>query len=174
MPAIRKTQETLGRFDGLSTASGLCNKGSGIVAPSPRTHEEHIMKNPTLSALLVIATSAAASSALAQDVAAGKTSFNKCMACHSIGEGAKNKVGPELNGFDGRKSGTAEGYSYSDANKNSGITWNEAQFKEYIKDPKAKVPGTKMAFAGIKNETEINNLWAFISQFDKDGKTKAQ
>ena len=58
----------------------------------------------------------------------------------------------ELNGLDGRHSGTAEGYSYSDANKNSGITWNEAQFKEYIKDPKAKIPGTKMAFAGIKSE----------------------
>jgi cytochrome c len=132
------------------------------------------MKHLTLSALLVIATSAAASNALAQDVAAGKTSFNKCMACHSIGEGAKNKVGPELNGLDGRKSGTVEGYSYSDANKNSGITWNEAQFKEYIKDPKAKVPGTKMAFAGIKNENEINNLWSFLSQFDKDGKIKGQ
>src|SRR6266853_6409090 len=82
---------------------------------------------------------------LAQDAAAGKMSFNKCLACHAIGDGAKNKVGPELNGLDGRKSGTAPDYSYSDANKNSGITWNEAQFKEYIKDPKAKVPGTKMA-----------------------------
>ena len=172
MTAIQKTR--LSRFHGLSTASGLCHKGGGIVAPFPRTHEEHIMKNLTLSALLVIATSAAASNALAQDVAAGKTSFNKCMACHSIGEGAKNKVGPELNGLDGRKSGTVEGYSYSDANKNSGITWNEAQFKEYIKDPKAKVPGTKMTFAGIKNENEINNLWSFVSQFDKDGKIKAQ
>src|SRR5664280_1968286 len=138
----------------------------------PRNHEEHIMKNLTLSALLVLATSAAASSALAQDVAAGKASFNKCMACHAIGEGAKNKVGPELNGLDGRKSGTVEGYNYSDANKNSGITWNEAQFKEYIKDPKAKVPGTKMAFAGIKREQEVNDIWAFISQYDKDGKTK--
>jgi len=172
MTAIQKTR--LSRFHGLSTASGLCHKGGGIVAPFPRTHEEHIMKNLTLSALLVIATSAAASNALAQDVAAGKTSFNKCLACHSIGDGAKNKVGPELNGLDGRKSGTVEGYSYSDANKNSGITWNEAQFKEYIKDPKAKVPGTKMAFAGIKNENEINNLWSFVSQFDKDGKIKAQ
>src|SRR6202021_2107063 len=132
-----------------------------------RTHEEYPMNKLTLSALLVIATSAAASSALAQDVAAGKTSFNKCMACHSIGEGAKNKVGPELNGLDGRKSGTAEGYSYSDANKNSGITWNEAQFKDYIKDPKAKIPGTKMAFVGIKNEKEVDDLWAFISKFDK-------
>jgi cytochrome c len=130
------------------------------------------MKRLTLSALVVIASSAATSAALAQDVAAGKTSFNKCMACHAIGAGARNKVGPELNGLDGRKSGTAPDYSYSDANKNSGITWNEAQFKDYIKDPKAKIPGTKMAFAGIKNEKEINDLWVFIEQYDKDGKTK--
>ena len=130
------------------------------------------MKRLTLSALVVIASSAATSAALAQDVAAGKTSFNKCMACQAIGAGARNKVGPELNGLDGRKSGTAPDYSYSDANKNSGITWNEAQFKDYIKDPKAKIPGTKMAFAGIKNEKEINDLWAFIEQYDKDGKTK--
>ena len=130
------------------------------------------MKKLTLSALVVIASSAAATAALAQDATAGKASFNKCMACHSIGEGAKNKVGPELNGLDGRKSGTVDGYNYSDANKNSGITWGEAQFKEYIKDPKAKVPGTKMSFTGIKNEKEINDLWAFVSQYDKDGKTK--
>jgi cytochrome c len=130
------------------------------------------MKKLTLSALVLVVSSAAATGALAQDVAAGKTSFNKCMACHRIGEGAKNLVGPELNGLDGRKAGTVEGYNYSDANKNSGITWNEAQFKEYIKDPKAKIPGTKMAFAGIKNDKEINDLWAFISQYDKDGKVK--
>jgi cytochrome c len=139
---------------------------------TPRSNEEQIMKKLTFSVLVIIASSATVSAALAQDAAAGKTSFNKCLACHAIGEGAKNKVGPELNGLDGRKSGTVEGYNYSDANKNSGITWNEAQFKEYIKDPKAKVPGTKMAFAGIKNEKEINDLWAFISQYDKDGKTK--
>ncbi|MBR0713382.1 cytochrome c family protein [Bradyrhizobium liaoningense] len=108
----------------------------------------------------------------AQDFAAGKSSFNKCLACHAVGEGARNKVGPELNGLDGRKSGVAPDYNYSDANKNSGITWNEAQFKDYIRDPKAKIPGTKMAFAGIKNEKEINDLWAFIAQFDKDGKAK--
>ena len=131
----------------------------------------------TLSALIALTSlTAAASGALAQDIdlAAGKSSFNKCLACHAIGEGAKNKVGPELNGLDGRKSGTAEGYSYSDANKNSGITWNEAEFKEYIKDPKAKIPGTKMAFAGIKKESEINDLWAYVSQFDKDGKVKSK
>lgn len=130
------------------------------------------MKKPTFGTLFAIAASIAASSALAQDAAAGKTSFNKCMACHSIGEGAKNKVGPELNGLDGRKSGTVESYSYSDTNKNSGITWNKETFLEYIKDPKAKIPGTKMVFAGIKKENEANDLWAYISQYDKDGKTK--
>jgi cytochrome c len=130
------------------------------------------MRKLKLSALIIIVSSAAASTALAQDAAAGKTSFNKCLACHAVGESAKNKVGPQLNGLDGRKSGTAPDYNYSDANKNSGITWNEAEFKEYIKDPKAKIPSTKMAFAGIKNEKEINDLWAFLAQYDKDGKTK--
>ena len=131
------------------------------------------MRKLTLSALIVIASSSAvASAALAQDAAAGKTSFNKCLACHAIGEGAKNKVGPELNGLDGRKSGSAPDYSYTDANKNSGITWDKDQFLDYIKDPKAKVPGTKMFFGGIKNEKEANDLWAYISQYDKEVKTK--
>ena len=130
------------------------------------------MKKLILTALVVIASPALVSAALAQDAAAGKTSFNKCLPCHSIGEGAKNKVGPELNGIDGRKSGSAPDYNYSEANKNSGITWNEAVFKEYIKDPKAKIPGTKMTFAGIKNETEVNNLWAYLKQFDAEGKKK--
>ena len=130
------------------------------------------MKYLTLSAVAIASAMFAASAAQAQDVAAGENSFHKCMPCHSIGEGAKNKVGPELNGLDGRKTGSAPGYSYTDANKNSGITWNKEQFLEYIKDPKAKIPGTKMAFAGIKNETEANNLWAYVSSFDKDGKQK--
>ena len=130
------------------------------------------MKKMNLGALVVVTSLAAASSAPAQDAAAGKTSFNKCIACHAIGDGAKNKVGPQLNGLDGRKSGIAADYNYSDANKNSGITWNKDQFLDYIKDPKAKIPNTKMAFAGIKNEKEAADLWAFIAQYDKDGKTK--
>ena len=79
---------------------------------------------------------------------------------------------PGAQRLDGRHSGTAASYSYSDANKNSAITWNEAQFKDYIKDPKAKIPGTKMVFAGIKNEKEAGDLWAFLAQYDKDGKTR--
>ena len=131
------------------------------------------MKNSLLIALFAVTSSLAmASAARAQDVGAGEASFKKCLACHSIGDGAKNKVGPELNGIDGRKSGTASGYNYSDANKNSGITWGKDQFLEYITDPKAKIPGTKMIFPGIKNEKERNDLWAYISQFDKDGKKK--
>lgn len=108
----------------------------------------------------------------AQDVAAGEKSFAKCRACHQIGESAKNAVGPELNGLIGRHSGSVAGYNYSEANKKSGITWDEATFAEYIKDPKAKIPGTKMAFAGIKNEQEIKDLTAFLKQFDQDGKKK--
>jgi cytochrome c len=110
--------------------------------------------------------------ARAQDVAAGEQSFKKCFPCHSIGEGAKNKVGPILNGLDGRHSGAIPGYSYSDANKNSGITWGKDVFLEYIRDPRAKIPGTKMVFAGIKNEKEASDLWAYLSQFDADGKKK--
>ena len=126
---------------------------------------------PAVAAAALALSSGAAS---AQDVKAGETSFKKCLPCHAIGDGATNKVGPELNGLDGRKAGTAANYSYSDANKNSGITWNEASFKEYIKDPMAKVKGTKMAFPGIKNEKEIDNLWAYLKQFDADGKIKQQ
>jgi cytochrome c len=110
--------------------------------------------------------------AVAQDLAAGATSYKKCAACHDVGPTAKNKVGPVLNGLEGRKSGTIAGYNYSDANKASGITWSEASFLEYIKDPKAKIPNTKMVFAGIKNETEAKALWAYLKQYDAEGKIK--
>ena len=110
------------------------------------------MRTLIVAAALIAASACTAS---AQDVAKGEISFHKCLPCHSIGDDAQNKIGPELNGIDGRHSGSVPDFSYSDANKNSGIVWNEAQFKDYIKDPRAKVPGTKMIFAGIKNEQEI-------------------
>ena len=123
-----------------------------------------------IAAAALMATSTGAG--LAQDVAKGANVFRQCLVCHSIGQGAKNKVGPELNGLDGRNSGSASGYSYSDANKNSGIVWNEATFKEYIKDPRAKIPGTKMIFPGVKNEQQVDDLWAYIKQFDASGDIK--
>ena len=122
--------------------------------------------------LMGVALAATMGVAQAQDVGAGEQSFRKCAPCHSIGDGATNKVGPVLNGLEGRKAGTVEGYSYSDANKNSHLTWDEATFKDYIKAPMQKVPGTKMAFAGIKNDTEIANLWAYLKQFKADGSKK--
>ena len=128
------------------------------------------MKTALVFAALALAASAQA--ARAQDAAAGEQQFKKCFPCHSIGEGAKNKVGPELNGLDGRHSGTAPAYSYSAANKGSGIVWNEQTFKEYIKDPRAKIPGTKMIFAGLPNEKDRDDLWAYLKQFGPDGKKK--
>jgi cytochrome c len=110
--------------------------------------------------------------ASAQDVEKGAVAFKKCGICHKIGPGATNLVGPVLNGLNGRRSGSVAGFSYSDANKNSGIVWSEETFAEYIKDPRAKIPGTKMIFAGIKNEQEIKDLWAYIKQFDAEGNIK--
>ena len=115
---------------------------------------------------------ASAGLACAQDVAAGETQFKKCAPCHDVGEKAKNKIGPVLNGIDGRKSGSVANFKYSEANKNSGIVWDETQFLTYIKDPKAKIPGTIMVFPGIKNEGDAKNLWAFLKQFDAEGKKK--
>jgi cytochrome c len=113
---------------------------------------------------------ASAGAAMAQDAAAGEKVFSKCKICHQIGDGAKNMVGPVLNGVVGRPAGSYEGYHYSDANKNSGITWDEANLKEYLKDPKAKVPGTKMVFPGLKSDDDINNVLAYLKQFGPDGK----
>ncbi len=111
-----------------------------------------------------------AAAAFAQDAALGEKVFARCKACHQIGEGAKNAVGPVLNGIVGRKAGTYEGYSYSDANKNSGITWDEATLKEYLKNPRAKVPGTKMIFPGLPKDEDIDNVIAYLKQYGPDGK----
>jgi len=127
------------------------------------------MKSFVIAAVVLAASTGVT---LAQDVEAGESSFKKCLPCHDIGDDARNKVGPLLNGLAGRKSGTVEGFSYSDANKSSGLTWDEATFKDYIKDPRAKIPGTKMIFPGIKNEKEADSLWAYISQFKADGGKK--
>ena len=100
--------------------------------------------------------------AMAQDAAAGEKVFMKCRACHQIGEKAKNSVGPALNGIVGRKAGTIANYNYSKANKDSGLTWDEATLTEYLKNPRAKVPGTKMAFPGLRSDAEIANVIAYL------------
>lgn len=105
----------------------------------------------------------------AQDAAAGERVFLQCRACHQVGETAKNAVGPVLNGLFGRAAGTIEGYSYSPANKGSGIVWDEATFRVYIRDPKARIPGTKMVYAGLKDDKRIDDLVAYLHTFDKVG-----
>jgi cytochrome c len=110
------------------------------------------------------------SHAHAQDAAAGEKVFAQCRACHQVGEAAKNAVGPVLNGLLGRPAGAVEGYNYSPANKNSGINWDEAIFREYIQNPRAKVPGTKMVYAGLKDDQRISDLIAYLKQFDATGK----
>ena len=127
------------------------------------------MKELIVAAVFIAVSSV---SGVAQDAQKGKAVFNICLACHAIGPGAQNKIGPELNGLDGRKAGTAANFDYSDANKNSGIVWNESTFEEYIKNPAAKIPETKMIFPGIKNEQQVKDLWAYISQFDAGGSIK--
>ena len=127
------------------------------------------MRGFVFVALLAVAGSGEVS---AQDAAAGEKVFGVCKACHQIGETAKNSVGPQLNGIIGRKAGTVEGYNYTAANKGSGLTWDEATFREYIKDPKAKIPGTKMIYAGLKDEKRTDDLLAFLKQFGADGKKK--
>ena len=120
--------------------------------------------------LMFVALIALPAAAFAQDVAAGEKVFAKCKVCHQVGEGAKNGVGPVLNGIVGRKAGSVEGYSYTPANKNSGLTWDQATMKEYLKNPRAKVPGTKMVFPGLPNEADIDNVIAYLKQFGPDGK----
>jgi cytochrome c len=127
------------------------------------------MRAAMLAAAIAVASAASAS---AQDAGAGEKVFAACRPCHQVGETAKNSVGPVLNGLIGRRAGTAPAYSYSDANKNSGLTWDDATFADYIKDPRAKIPGTKMVFAGIKNEKERGDLWAYLKQFDASGNKK--
>jgi len=98
--------------------------------------------------------------AQAQDAENGKTVFKKCMACHQFG---KNAVGPDLKGVVGRKAGTYAGFAYSEPMKGSGLTWDEATLDAYLTDPKAKVPGNKMIFPGLKDETERKDVIAYLA-----------
>jgi cytochrome c len=143
--------------------------------PSALSNGKHEMKRTLFATAAFIAATvnfAMLQKAAAQDVEKGQRSFNKCLPCHAVGLGAENKVGPELNGLDGRRAGTVASFNYSEANKNSGIVWDEATFKDYIRSPQAKIPGTKMAFAGITNPQEIEDLWAYLKQFDANGEVK--
>jgi cytochrome c len=114
------------------------------------------MRKWILAAAMIAAAPVAA---IAADADAGKTVFNKCKACHQVD---KNAVGPHLGDLLGRKAGSVEGYKYSDALKNSGITWDEAALDKWLQGPAKDVPGTKMIFAGIKDEADRANLIEYL------------
>ena len=119
-----------------------------------------------MQVLLGLAVAALASSpVLAQegDPAAGEKVFNKCRACHVLDED-KNRVGPYLHGIIGRPAGTAEGFTYSPAMKDSGIVWDEETIAEYVTDPKAYIPGNRMAFPGLKKQEDVANLMAYLAE----------
>jgi cytochrome c len=128
------------------------------------------MKTTGLVLIAGIAWAASTGVGLAQDAAAGAHVFLRCKACHQIGDNAKNMVGPALTGIVGRPAGTYPDYNYSDANKNSGLTWDETTLKVYLKDPKAKVPGTKMTFPGLSSDADIDNVIAYLKTFPVSAK----
>ncbi|CAN5328540.1 cytochrome c family protein [soil metagenome] len=123
--------------------------------------------------LIAVGTAAAEDAPLPPGNAeAGATVFKKCLACHQIGPTAKISVGPVLNGVVGRKAGTYTNYAYSPANKNSGITWDEATLAKYLPNPQAFLPGTKMTFAGLPKPQEVADVIAFLKQYDEAGNKK--
>ena len=112
----------------------------------------------------------AAGSAVAQNAENGEQVFKKCRACHQVGEGAKNGVGPVLNGLLGRKSGTVPEFNYSEANKEAGVkglVWTEEELNKYLEAPLTYMPKNKMAFAGLKDETDRKDIVAYLKTFTK-------
>lgn len=125
------------------------------------------MKKRLVLALAVLTVTAAP--ALADgDPAKGEKVFNKCKACHMVGENAKNRVGPQLNGIVGREIASVEGFSYSDAfsaKKAEGFIWTEENLAAYLENPKDFIPGNKMTFAGLKKEDDREDVIAYLKQF---------
>ncbi|GJE39282.1 c-type cytochrome [Methylobacterium persicinum] len=117
------------------------------------------MRQLVLGAILAAMIPLSAQAQEAGDPAAGEKAFAPCKACHNF---QKNGVGPDLKGVVGRKAGTYEGYNYSAALKNSGITWDEANLHEWLKNPKAKVPGTKMIFQGYPDDKKVSDVIAYL------------
>jgi cytochrome c len=122
--------------------------------------------------LVVGAAQGVAQNATGGTAAAGEKVFVICRACHQIGPGAQNAVGPVLNGVVGRKAGTFPGFEYSSANKNSGITWTPAELNKYLESPQTVVPGTKMLFPGLKQEEQRKDVIAYLEQFGPNGQKK--
>jgi cytochrome c len=95
------------------------------------------------------------------------------MACHQLGENARNGVGPALNGVIGRPAGTYPGYNYSAATRKSGLVWDEPTLARYLRSPRGVISGTRMAFGGLAKDREIKDVIAYIEQFDAKGRKRS-
>jgi cytochrome c len=134
-------------------------------------------KNFFLTAALFAALgggAAQAADAYVGDPAAGEKIFHTCRQCHHIGRGATNFYGPSLNGLIDRPAGTQPGYNYSEANKTSGKVWDVPTLKSYLRQPQHDVPKTYMTFAGLNSEKDIDDVIAYISQYDRSGGKKGE
>ena len=125
-----------------------------------------MFKNIFASALMVAASAGIA--AADGDAAKGEKVFRKCQACHAVGEGAENKVGPVLNGLMGRAVAAGEGFEYSDAlvaKGAEGVVWDEDTLAAFLEKPRDWAPGTKMSFAGLRKEADRENVIAYLATF---------
>jgi len=119
----------------------------------------------TFVAALSVAVMVAAPVMAEGNAARGERLFNQqCKACHAVEKGAASATGPNLHGLFGRKAGSGAGYQSSDAMVKSGIVWDDKTLVEYLKDPKGRVPGTKMVYVGLKQETQQEDMVAFLKQ----------
>ena len=102
------------------------------------------------------------------DASRGQRLFSQqCRACHTVEKDGATLVGPNLHGLFGRKAGTAAGYSFSEAMTKSGIVWDDTTLAEYNRDPKGRVPGTKMMFNGVKQPAQVDDLVAYLKEATK-------
>ncbi len=158
----RKRAEEAAKKAAMKAKSGAGEATPAAATPAPA---EESKAAPAAESKPTETASAAADPAL---IKKGEKVFKKCKSCHAVGPGAKNKVGPELNGLIGRPVGSVEGFRYSKAFKelhDAGKVWDEAFFAEFIKNPKGTVKGTKMSFRGLKKDSDIEALIAYLKQF---------
>lgn len=156
---------------GLVLAAAACSPAAETKSEAPATEvaeapaetppAAETPAGPPAATLIALNITDANGAQLSGDTARGQRIFAQCATCHSPEQGV-NRVGPSLYGVVGRHSGSVPGFRYSDANRNSGITWTEQELFTYLENPRAKVPGTIMAFVGLRNPQQRADVIAYL------------